>query len=216
MKLKKTVSLILMLTIIVMSSAWCSGTRKTDKEQLAEVTKLATKRFVEEGHINRGETEKGKYTGLTVYPLYDENDEMQYFLIDLEPSGYAYVKSNIKVRSSRGCIWRNFICPYSDYTVSYGIPWFRYYRNETDTGFDYKDAEILYEDSHFKVANIGDEKRYLLKYYPKTGGFRYIPAVKRGDKFLNLVSTTEYDPNNLYEHEPIGNIFFMGKHAYDL
>ena len=215
MKLKKTVSLILMLTCIIMSSAWCSGTRKTDKEQLAEVTKLATKRFVEEGHVDREHCEKGKYTGLTVYPLYDENDEMQYFLIDLEPSGYAYVSSNIKIRNSMSCLGR-IIASYGEYTVSYGRPWYRYYRNETDTDYDLRDAEILYEDSHFRVANIGDEKRYLLKCYPKSGSFGYIPAVKRGDKFLNLVSMTEYDPNDLYAYEPTSGISFMPAHAFDL
>ena len=215
MKLKKTVSLILMLTCIIMSSAWCSDTRKTDKEQLAEVTKLATKRFVEEGHVDREHCEKGKYTGLTVYPLYDENDEMQYFLIDLEPSGYAYVSSNIKIRNSMSCLGR-IIASYGEYTVSYGRPWYRYYRNETDTDYDLRDAEILYEDSHFRVANIGDEKRYLLKCYPKSGSFGYIPAVKRGDKFLNLVSMTEYDPNDLYAYEPTSGISFMPAHAFDL
>ena len=215
MKLKKTVSLILMLTCIIMSSALCSGTRKTDKEQLAEVTKLATKRFVEEGHVDREHCEKGKYTGLTVYPLYDENDEMQYFLIDLEPSGYAYVSSNIKIRNSMSCLGR-IIASYGEYTVSYGRPWYRYYRNETDTDYDLRDAEILYEDSHFRVANIGDEKRYLLKCYPKSGSFGYIPAVKRGDKFLNLVSMTEYDPNDLYAYEPTSGISFMPAHAFDL
>jgi hypothetical protein len=215
MKLKKAICLTLVLIFIAITPVCCFGIRKTAKRQLDEVTKLATKRFVEEGHINRGETEKGKYTGLTVYPLYDENDEMQYFLIDLEPSGYAYVSSNIKIRNSMSCLGR-IIASYGEYTVSYGRPWYRYYRNETDTDYDLRDAEILYEDSHFRVANIGDEKRYLLKCYPKSGSFGYIPAVKRGDKFLNLVSMTEYDPNDLYAYEPTSGISFMPAHAFDL
>ena len=214
MKLKKTVSLILMLTCIIMSSAWCSGTRKTDKEQLAEVTKLATKRFVEEGHVDREHCEKGKYTGLTVYPLYDENDEMQYFLIDLEPSGYAYVRSNLKLRNSMSCLDK-IVANYGEYTVSYGEPWFRYYRNETDTDYDLRDAEILYEDSHFKVANIGDEKRYLLN-CSKSGAKEYMPAVKRGDKYLNLVSMELYDPDNPFNCEPTGFIHFVPHKAFAL
>ena len=214
MKLKKAICLTLVLIFIAITPVCCFGIRKTAKRQLDEVTKLATKRFVEEGHINRGETEKGKYTGLTVYPLYDENDEMQYFLIDLEPSGYAYVRSNLKLRNSMSCLDK-IVANYGEYTVSYGEPWFRYYRNETDTDYDLRDAEILYEDSHFKVANIGDEKRYLLN-CSKSGAKEYMPAVKRGDKYLNLVSMELYDPDNPFNCEPTGFIHFVPHKAFAL
>ena len=212
MKLKKTVSLILMLPIIVMSSAWCSGTRKTDKEQLAEVTQLATKRFVgsDYTYYDEGEYKQVKCTGVTVYPLYNENDVMKYFLLDFEPYGYAYVRSNIGMNNYVACVKVR-----GDYTLSEGWTWRRYYRNINDTGFDYNEDGEKYIDSHFKVAGIKDEKRYLL-YYDGEISTGYIPAVKRGDKFLNLVSMTEYDPNNLYLHEPTGNVGFIGKHPYDL
>ncbi len=215
MKLKKTVSLILMLTCIIMSSSWCFDTRKTDEKQLAEITQLATKRFIEEGRIDQIHIENGKYTNLTVYPLYDENDEIQHFLIDLEPSGYVYVKSNVRLRYSLGCVWRRFFCPYSDYTIDFGEQWYRYYRNETDTGYDYRDEEILYENSPFQVAGIKEEKRYLLYYDGETSG-KYVPAVKRGDKFLNLISMELYDPNNEFKYEPVSYLHFIGKHPFDL
>ncbi len=215
MKLKKAICLTLVLIFIAITPVCCFGIRKTEKRQLDEVTKLATKRFVEEGHVDREHCEKGKYTGLTVYPLYDENDEMQYFLIDLEPSGYAYVSSNIKIRNSMSCLGR-IIANYGEYTVSYGEPWFRYYRNETDTDYDLRDAEILYEDSHFKVANIGDEKRYLLKYHLQSSADKYMPAVKRGDKYLNLVSMELYDPNHPFNYEPNGFIHFVPHKAFAL
>lgn len=214
MKLKKAICLTLVLIFIAITPVCCFGIRKTAKRQLDEVTKLATKRFVEEGRIAEGCIEKGKCTGLKVYPLYDENDEMQYFLIDMEPSGYAYVRSNIKIRNSMSCLGR-IIANYGEYTVSYGKPWFRYYRNETDTDYDLRDAEILYEDSHFRVANIGDEKRYLLN-CSKSGAEEYIPAVKRGDKYLNLVSMELYDPNNPFNCEPTALIHFMPRRSLAL
>ena len=215
MKLKKAICLTLVLIFIAITPVCCFGIRKTEKRQLAEVTQRATKRFIEEGRIAEGCIEKGKCTGLKVYPLYDENDEMQYFLIDMEPSGYAYVRSNIKIRNSMSCLGR-IIANYGEYTVSYGKPWFRYYRNETDTDYDLRDAEILYEDSHFKVANIGDEKRYLLKYHLQSSADKYMPAVKRGDKYLNLVSMELYDPNHPFNYEPNGFIHFVPHKAFAL
>ena len=58
MKLKKAICLTLVLIFIAITPVCCFGIRKTAKRQLDEVTKLATKRFVEEGHVDREHCEK--------------------------------------------------------------------------------------------------------------------------------------------------------------
>ena len=81
------------------------------------------------------------------------------------------------------------------------LPWARYeikngnksYLKIEDTKYEFNDRSwseldendmpVLHQTSHFKTADIKDEKRYFLKY-----NGRYIPAVKRNDKFLNLIS----------------------------
>lgn len=185
---------------VVFVSSWSITKMKTDEEQLSEVTQLATKKFIEDGYVNGTDIEKGKYTDLTVYPLYNDKNEVEFFLIDFAPAGYAYVKSMIKYKYNNGC-GRLFVSA-GDYIVSYGKPWSRYCRNEIDTGFVDRSNETLYNDSHFKVADIGNERKYLILFKSdKMSG--YIPAVKRGDKYLNLISMELYNPDNEYYYEPV-------------
>ena len=61
-------------------------------------------------------------------------------------------------------------------------------------------------DSYFKVAGIAqDERKYMLE-MKINGDSVYIPAVKRGDKWLNLISMEEFDLDSLSED---------GNYAYD-
>jgi hypothetical protein len=57
---------------------------------------------------------------------------------------------------------------------------------EVDENFEF----IFRKNSHFKEANIVSEKRYLLRIpdWSSAG----IPAVRRGDKFLSLISMEEF------------------------
>ena len=81
------------------------------------------------------------------------------------------------------------------------------------TELDENDMPILHETSHFKTANIQDEKRYFLKYRSK-----YIPAVKRNDKFLNLISMEYMDINykNEIDQPTIDFVTFIPEPAFKL
>lgn len=61
---------------------------------------------------------------------------------------------------------------------------------------DQNGEPIIYKNSQFKIANITNEKRYFLWVEQKNGSL-YIPAVKRGDKYLNLVSMDEFVYNDV-------------------
>ena len=51
---------------------------------------------------------------------------------------------------------------------------------------------IYYKDSPYKVADIKDEKRYLVTTNQANDEIT-IPAVKRGDKYLNLMDMKEFE-----------------------
>ena len=92
-----------------------------------------------------------------------------------------------------------------DYYATENCPWCRY-----TIGDNSKERPQIYEldengelfyryNSHYKEAKIIGEKRYLLWLaYLDNGPSRhkYIPAVKRGDKWLNLISMEEFTITN--------------------
>lgn len=204
MKRKATSSIFATIAAIVLVAATTSGllgcvtpaSKYTEEEHIARVTRRARERFID----------NGEYTDLEVFPLYDANDELGYFLIELQPSGYAYVEMN---RSEN--VNDNF--PMYVVDVNANVRWARIvydpdndviftddenkpvqdFRNRRFTELDESGNPIYYKESHFKVAGIKDEKRYLLETLYRNG---YIPAVKRDGEFINLVSMETYDDNS--------------------
>lgn len=54
---------------------------------------------------------------------------------------------------------------------------------------------VMWTESPFRLADVNNEKKYFLE-IEINGNIEYIPAVKIGDKFLNLISLEEFDYNN--------------------
>ena len=182
--------------------------------------------------------ERTVYTDFKVYPLYDENEEFTYFcIVEFEPSAYLYVK-----------IWNKEIghSMYSRCETQMNEPWKRYrIRENGETPPPYDDVqwvnkttswgepydetifyeanesgeEIIHTENHFRAANIGEtERRYLLSVVGDNG-IEKIPAVKRGDKYLNLISMEEieYSATLSAKECPCTSVFApMPKRAYDL
>ena len=162
----------------------------TVKEHTERISKLAKKRYID----------SGKFTGYKVYPLYNEKEELELFLIDLEPHGFVYIC--VRENSYFSCLGATsmYVRDFSR-TVNELYTWQRYKvkpesSDEDDKNKEYETDEngdfIYYTDSPYKVANTEKEKKYLLrigKPWPRV----YIPAVKRGDKYLNLISMEEFE-----------------------
>lgn len=189
----------------------------------------AVRGYIEERSQRAGDTVY--YTDYKVYPLYDGNGEFTYFcIVEFEPSAYLYVK-----------IWNKGIghSMYSRCETQMNEPWKRYrIRENGETPLPYDDVqwvnetnenifyeadesgeEIIHTESHFRAANIGEtERRYLLSVVGDSG-IEKIPAVKRGDKYLNLISMEEfeYSPTLSAKECPCTAVFSpMPKRAYDL
>ncbi|MDE5601758.1 MAG: hypothetical protein K2J16_04600 [Clostridia bacterium] len=191
----------------------------SEEEHLAAVKARVEKRYIK-NHYDKSDYDY--ITGYTIYPLYDQNDELSFFMVDIEPYGFVMVKIN-KYYKETSLVFGLYLrderlhsnyewSRYRVYTDSADVPesgWVqgentyyseRYY--EAD-----EDGEIIkYRDSYFKVAGIAqDERKYMLEM--KINSDRvYIPAVKRGDKWLNLISMEAFDLDSLSED---------GNYAYD-
>ena len=204
----------------VMLCAGCSASFYSEKQHIRRVKKRAEKRYLSEG---------SEYTGLEVYPLYNEHDELKYMLIELEPQGFVYVVIHEKAYPWRSMYTRS----------STKVEWWMPYRvkegaMEKVIGGDgrvhqdgnreyFRDQNgqaIIYHQSHFKVAGIENERRYILEIVPTVDlGFSYgrIPAVKRGEKYLNLVdgSLIDYEPG-MEAAYAVAGITFINKSHFNL
>lgn len=192
----------------------------TEEEHLQRVSALVEKRYMKEG---------SEYTSYEVHPVYDEYEDLSYFVVDFEPEGYVYIYLNKKIVSfgpsmylrdpDESEFWRPYTyAPGAECTVPDE-------NGELVTHHDvmYKQDEegnyYGFRISHFKAVNIVDEKRFLFQIYDDAGSKRgYAPAVKRGDKYFNLVSWEEFEfyPKLRSEECVISGIFFVGKSDFDL
>lgn len=173
----------------------------SEKKHIQRITKRAEERFL---------GEDSEYTGLKVYPIYNEYDELRYALIEFEPQGFVYVYI-----SERGYFFRSMYSLSSKESESW-MP----YRVKEGVNEEVVDENgnliaqsfnrefirdengqvIVYNESHFKVAGIENERRYFLStvcavYVGYTRGS--IPAVKRGEQYVDLVNGAiidDYEP----------------------
>ena len=190
---------------IIKGSSWAY----TEEQHLQRISKLVEKRYM---------GEKSEYTSYEVFPLYDQNEKMKYCIVEFEPYGFVWVKIN-------------------DNDFNYGMysrremdknGWSRYeYIDTTQTSSyeknkkwetDESGKRIYYNVSPYKVAGITDERRYVITiiqaiHYPST-----VPAVKRGDKYLNLMDMKEFEyvPESATFVYPYFSMSVPPKHHFDL
>ena len=203
----------------------CSSGFYSEEQHIQRVRERAEERYLGEG---------SEYTGLEVYPVYNEYDELKYMLIELEPQGFMYVRiekdSTFEWLSGVGMYLCSELEPVSwmPYRVKEGM------REEVvdENGHTsiYTDRElfrdengnaIIYHQSHFKVAGIENERRYLLSIVSVShgsGSDALIPAVKRGEQYLNLVDGTliDYEPGMQSATYAVEHLSFIPKSDFDL
>ena len=203
----------------------CSSGFYSEEQHIQRVRERAEERYLGEG---------SEYTGLEVYPVYNEYDELKYMLIELEPQGFMYVRiekdSTFEWLSGVGMYLCSELEPVSwmPYRVKEGM------REEVvdENGHTsiYTDRElfrdengnaIIYHQSHFKVAGIENERRYLLSIVSVShgsGSDALIPAVKRGEQYLNLVDGTliDYEPGMQSATYAVEHLSFIPKPDFNL
>lgn len=213
--------LILPWALFFTSVYWeIDASRFTDEQHIERITKGIEKQYIKQG----------KKEGYEIHPVYNESDEMEYCVIDFKPSGYLYIKIydsgsimpiffGNSMYSKEGLTkWRRFRFlkegedqpqyPYSNWKKGKNGDGDIYYDNLCEVD---KDGNFIeYKDSHFKVAGVKEEKRYLLR----DDSGNCIPAIKSNDRYLNLISMEEMDvPVRVTEYPNELFIFFRDPHS---
>ena len=168
------ITILLIILITIPTTIMCrSSCMYSEKGHYRRIQKRIEERFIETGVHKEYE----------LYPLYDENDQLKYFVVDF-PTNYHIININ---SFDYSCISGTSL-----YSLSITNPWQRYVLENGEKVYE-KDEDgndIFYNQSPYKVAGIKDEKRYLIKIRQGSNS-DYVPAVKRGDKYLNLISMKE-------------------------
>lgn len=208
---------IVLVMLILASYSWFY----TDTMHIKRIKKRAEKLYL---------GENSQYTELEVYPIYNEYDELNYALIEFEPQGFIYVHIKDQAYPWKGMYTRSSTEPESwmPYQVKEGVneKIVDANGNVIAQSFNQKFIRdengqvIFYNDSHFKVAGIEHERRYFLStecavYFGYNHGL--IPAVKRGEKYLDLVdgAMIDYTPG-MESAYAIADIGFINKSNFDL
>ena len=216
--LSVSVILVFVLVILILSSyAWFY----TEEQHIHRIRERAERRFL---------GEDSEYTGLEVYPIYNEYDEMRFALIEFEPQGFIFVHIKDQAYPWKGMYTlssRESEC-WMPYRVKEG-----YIDNIYDADGklvdrllnreflrDENGQVIIYHESYFKVAGIENERRYFLwtdLTITLGRGSGLIPAVKRGEQYLDLVDgeIIDYNPG-MESMYAIADIGFINKSYFDL
>ncbi len=167
------ITILLIILITIPTTIMCrSSCMYSEKGHYRRIQKRIEERFIETGVHKEYE----------LYPLYDEEDKLRYFVVDF-PTNYHIIRIN---KYDLGCLG------VSMYTLFETDPWQRYVLENGEKVYE-KDKDgndIFYKQSPYKIAGIKDEKKYLIE-VSQGSSSSYVPAVKRGDKYLNLISMKE-------------------------
>ena len=220
---KSKVFCVIMAVCSLFAASLCTGCSAlySEEQHMRRIRERAEERFL---------GEDSEYTGLEVYPIYNEYDELKYALIEFEPQGFLYVHI-----AEREYPWKGMYT-LSDKESESWMP----YRVKDGAQEDIIDENgniiaqtfnreyirdengqvFVYHQSHFKVAGVKDERRYFLStvatvYVGQTNGL--IPAVKRGEQYLDLVdgAMIDYTPG-MESAYAIADIAFINKSDFDL
>jgi hypothetical protein len=162
----------------------------------------------------------------SVYPLYNQNEELSMFLVEIEPFGFTFVSLRDENYDLLSCSNGTT----SMYKVSdfYGVDtWSPYIVDKTSSQpdpdnekifiLDEKGERIYYKKSPYYVTGNIDKRKYLIE----TQGSEYICAIKEDGEFINLISKESFTVENVNEYElsqtqSTIHIFILHLNSYDL
>ena len=175
--------LISLMSISLMMSAQSTLTEEDDIKNVTE--------YVKDTYFN--------YTSFKVEPLYNVKDERAYYLVEFEPTSFLIFELSYYPKTS--CYtplyyyvkqishWEKYKCMIYVDTETNKKNFKKIYLPEENGEY------VKYYDTPYKVAGYENEKKYLIKYNGIQNSL--VPAVKIGDKFLNLVSMEEFTISDL-------------------
>ena len=220
------------LLLFCMGITFTGCNKNIDDFSIEEHIQRFTER-IEKRDLKWGYPEGETYQNFEVYPVYDANEELKYFLVEFEPYGFVfiYIKDEPPILTS--FLYANK----SMYVVSadlYGKknPWTPYTRDKNspklpsliegwestkkgDLILDENGEMIIYDKSPYFVTGNIDEKKYLLE---TDCSYEFICAVKKDGKFINLISGLYLDNLENYNSEEEATIVtrYIADRRFDL
>ncbi|MBR1675740.1 MAG: hypothetical protein IJ706_00445 [Clostridia bacterium] len=181
----------------------------TEEQHIADIKKLIDEKYMTDG----------VYTDYTIKPLYDEEEKLTGFAVDFEPKDFFYIRLRYVGDFPKGHIyiidsahrdklsdkgwfpyvmnennaWRYYIGDKENeiYEKSY-YTFFEKYGNATAE--DENGEYIVFNKSHFKATDNLITRGYLIR-ADKSSETYFLPAIKDGDKFIDLTTMKEFDGN---------------------
>lgn len=215
MKKRRKIFFITVINLILVSFCMLGCSKKANKysesEHIQRISNRIEKKFITENSI---------YTSFSVYPLYSQNDELDYFVVEFEPCGFVYVK----LREEEPHIFSFFGFRTSMYSLSSlesEHSWSKYVFDESNDQplyeLDENEERIYYTNSPYRVANMEDNRMYLLS-DDNNSNSCFVPAIKVNDKYLNLISMKEFSIEDgvLCDEQPNVYITFIANPVFDL
>lgn len=222
-----TVSIVLLACLCVgvgVGAASCNPNFYSAEQHIVRISERVRERFID----------TGQYASYAVYPLYDENDEVSYYIVELDNTGYLYIQPQESVankgmyichdRDEKDTWWRyrnSLSAPSYDDSLSwewmdgFDLNGMSVYAEEY-VEVDSSGAPIIQTTSHYTAAGVGaDEKRYLID-TSVSGG--YVPCVKHDGAYLNLVSMELYTLEEMLTSPDIPSValIFAPKATFNL
>lgn len=196
--MKKAISIIAILIITIMVGAGCAekAGKYTEDEHIARITQ----RFQNKLYNMPGD-DGITVESFSVYPLYNQNEELTMFLVEIEPYGFTFIDLRDESYDVLSCSSPKT----SMYKVSdfYGVDtWSPYVVDKTchenkNYLINGNIERIYHKKSPYYVTGNIDERKYLIE----TEGAQYICAVKKDGQFLNLISGELFTAENVSEYD---------------
>ena len=209
--------LIMLLFCVCIVAVACvdSPDNYTTEQHMQRIAKRVEKKYINE------ETRSSQFsfiTGYSIYPLYNADDKVEYFLVEFEPYGFLFVAmgddtpwSSMYYKEDsyvRHAWYRHRLSLDGQETeLSQGIEWLSYsdwYDSPEyypgDLPSDYHGGRSWYNEvddegqligqhfSPYKLTNVLEQKLYLFDVY-----VGFVPAVKQNGIYINLVSLQELE-----------------------
>lgn len=204
----------LLFVAMLFSALFLTGCSKkvsdfTEEQHKQRITERLQKQL---DHWSYGDKEK--YVGFEVYSLYDQNDKLSLFLIELEPCNFVFV-----MLMDEPPLWVRTIFGGSMYRYRAFGDWSPYVLKadpsekeqfEKEWILDENGEKPVYNKSPYYVTGNIDNKKYILETNRKC---EYVCAIKKDGLYVNLISGETFDIDNddsLDKQATIWSPFYAG------
>ena len=189
-KLKKffiSIAIILVVVIVVPLFIFTFETKAEwfSEEQHAKRISRRIDRKIKSGYFDA--------TGYELYPVYSLDEELRSFLVEFEPIGHMYV-----LILDGTFFYSGFSCTYYEPSDGIVYKWNPCTIEETGNtksvifDRDENGRMITCRQSPFKYRDKLNERKYMIS----VSNGPLVPAIKNGDKFINLYANYEFEISN--------------------